>query len=231
MNIFRISGSHRLARRFIFTERTPNPLAIKFFPSSGDVTQSHADGAVISFGATGKSGADIPLVSTLLSLDGVVEVMLAPSFLTIIVSDVPDWWTLQPRIEDLVQSFFDGEDGPPSDFSRALTTISSPIVPVDGHSIPDRTVEDDIKDLIEERVRPHVQADGGDVEYHGFDFASGIVKLALVGACSSCPSSTVTMRFMIKNLLCHYIPDVKDVEPVTVPEQSDMTDSGSGWIG
>ena len=68
--------------------------------------------------------------------------------------------------------------------------------------------------LLETKIRPFVQADGGDVEFHGFAMEGGVVRLKLVGACASCPSSTVTMKFNIKNLLTHYIPEVKDVVAV-----------------
>lgn len=87
-----------------------------------------------------------------------------------------------------------------------------------------------VQDILNERVRPNLQSDGGDVEFRGFDEDTGVVRLRLVGACVGCPSSTVTMRFSIKNLLTHLVEEVKDVEQVF--DDTDVVgDQGSNWTG
>lgn len=99
---------------------------------------------------------------------------------------------------------------------------------------PEEAAEDDveviIQEILDERIRPNLQMDGGDVEYRGFDAATGTVKLRLVGACVSCPSSTVTMRFSIKNLLVHMLDEVKEVEQV-FDEEDLVPDFGESWTG
>jgi len=87
----------------------------------------------------------------------------------------------------------------------------------------DSEIVQEIKMLLEKHIKPFVQADGGDVEFAGYQ--EGVVSLRMVGACASCPSSTVTAKFMIRNLLHHYIPEVTDVESLDEPEV------GEDWIG
>ena len=82
-------------------------------------------------------------------------------------------------------------------------------------------IVDFIKSLLDTRVRPTLHVDGGDVEFVSFDLDTGVVVLRLYGACTSCPSSTMTMQFGIKNMLMHYIPEVKDVVPAEVDEEDD----------
>ncbi|KAK0603903.1 hypothetical protein LWI29_009922 [Acer saccharum] len=83
-----------------------------------------------------------------------------------------------------------------------------------------------IKELLETRIRPSVQDDGGDIVYRGFDLESGIVKLQMQGACSGCPSSSVTLKSGIENMLMHYIPEVKGVEQELDAEDEDATVAG-----
>ncbi|KAK9126413.1 hypothetical protein Scep_015259 [Stephania cephalantha] len=80
-----------------------------------------------------------------------------------------------------------------------------------------------IKELLETRIRPAVQDDGGDIVYHGFDPETGIVKLKMQGACSGCPSSSVTLKSGIENMLMHYVPEVKGVEQELDDEEEDAT--------
>ncbi|GBG31102.1 NFU1 iron-sulfur cluster scaffold-like, mitochondrial [Hondaea fermentalgiana] len=94
----------------------------------------------------------------------------------------------------------------------------------------DDEVESLIKEILDERIRPNLLMDGGDVEYRGFDAETGTVKLRLVGACVSCPSSTVTLRFSVKNLLVHMIDEVREVEQV-FDEEDLVSDYGESWTG
>jgi len=103
--------------------------------------------------------------------------------------------------------------------------------------VSDTTVLDDdnevvatIKELIESRVRPSVQEDGGDIFYMGFDEITGIVKVRLAGSCVGCPSSAVTLRNGVENMLMHYIPEVKGIEDVTMTEVESSANSSSSDI-
>ena len=78
-----------------------------------------------------------------------------------------------------------------------------------------------VKELLETRIRPFVNEDGGDIVFVGFDEASGLVRLSLIGACASCPSSTVTLRHGVENMLKHYIPEVAGVESVDAEDVGD----------
>jgi Fe-S cluster biogenesis protein NfuA len=88
----------------------------------------------------------------------------------------------------------------------------------------------EIEDILDEKVRPNLQSDGGDVQVRGFDKSKGILQLRLLGACRSCPSATVTLRFMIRNLLVHHFEEITDVEQVW--DQGDLVqDKGIDWTG
>lgn len=145
-----------------------------------------------------------PLARNLFRIDGVTGVMFGPDFITVTkTDDEVDWPVLKPDIFASIMDFFASnvpiltEDQPASD-----TAIDAD---------DDETVAM-IKELLDTRIRPTVQEDGGDIIFKGFQ--EGIVKLKLQGACSSCPSSIVTLKNGIENMMQFYVPEVVAVEQV-----------------
>lgn len=183
---------------FIQVQETPNPNSLKFVPGvqvldSGTVNFSNSQAAFCS-----------PLARSLFRIQGVTGVMFGPDFITVTkTDDEVDWPVLKPDIFASIMDFFASnvpiltEDQPASD-----TAIADD---------DDETVAM-IKELLETRIRPTVQEDGGDIIFKGFH--DGVVKLKLQGACSSCPSSIVTLKSGIENMMQFYIPEVVAVEQV-----------------
>lgn len=182
---------------FIQTEATPNPATLKFIPGrrvmpTGTVDYRDAAGASAS-----------PLAANIFEVEGVTGVFLGPDFIAVTKGDV-EWAHVKPAILGAIMDHFtsgrplmlDGEAG--SDHATQ-----------DG---PDSAIVEQIKELLDTRVRPAVAQDGGDITFHGFD--KGVVYVTMRGACSGCPSSTMTLKAGIENLLRHYIPDVTEVRPV-----------------
>ncbi|TNN55583.1 NFU1 iron-sulfur cluster scaffold, mitochondrial [Liparis tanakae] len=141
----------------------------------------------------------------LFRIDGVKSVFLGPDFITISRSDENmEWKVIKPDVFAAIMDFF---------------TSGLPVVNEDSEPSADTAPSDDddevvsmIKELLDTRIRPTVQEDGGDVVYRGFE--DGIVKLKLMGACTSCPSSMVTLKSGIQNMLQFYVPEVESVEQV-----------------
>jgi Fe-S cluster biogenesis protein NfuA len=150
--------------------------------------------------------ADSQLAAAIFKVKGVNEVMLAARHVTVTKESRLSWDILQPNLELVISQFY----------AAGLTAVREGVVeraePVDK---PDPgSLEAQICELLEERVRPFVQQDGGDVEFHRFDHEDGTMYVRMHGACSGCPKSNVTLQVGIKNMMQHYIPEVKDVVPV-----------------
>eukprot|EP01135_Chromosphaera_perkinsii_P011047 Nk52_evm6s2325 gene=Nk52_evmTU6s2325 len=146
-----------------------------------------------------------PLAVALFRLEGVNRVFLTEEYVTVTVSDEDAWKSLTPHI---YATFMDW-------FASNMPLLTEERIKPSGNDI---TEEDDdivalIKELLETRIRPFVQEDGGDIEFKRFD-ENGIVHLQLQGACSSCSSSEATLKGGVENMLTHYIPEVKGVEQV-----------------
>lgn len=147
-----------------------------------------------------------PLAKKLFQIDGVRGVFFGPDFVTITKDQDAVWQLMKPDIYSAIMDFF--ASGQP-----IIAEAGS-----DGAAIPSDTMihEDDsetvqmIKELLDTRIRPSIQDDGGDIEYRGFE--NGVVKLKLKGACRTCDSSTVTLKNGIENMLKHYVPEVLEVE-------------------
>lgn len=182
---------------FIQTEETPNPASLKFLPGCEVMTRGVAD--FRDAGAAQKS----PLALRLFALPGVAGVFLGRDFVTVTKQDGTNWDALKTRILGALMQHFstgqavmEGEDETPA---AAQTNDDDPIVR-------------QIKELLETRVRPVVAGDGGDIAFHGFD--NGVVYLEMRGACAGCPSSTMTLKGGIENLLRHFVPEVTEVRAV-----------------
>ncbi|TPX35723.1 hypothetical protein SmJEL517_g01998 [Synchytrium microbalum] len=187
---------------FIQTEPTPNAHSLKFKPGVPVLSDSSSTLEYTS-GRDAKSSS--PLAFKIFQIDGVKGVMLGRDFITISKDEDTPWQLMKPDIYASIMDFFtsgrqvleDGFVGGPSD---------TEILPEDSEVVAM------IKELLDTRIRPTIQDDGGDVEYKGFD--NGIVKLKLKGSCRTCDSSVVTLKNGIENMLMHYVPEVEGVEQV-----------------
>ena len=186
---------------FIQTESTPNPATLKFLPG-----QTVLKTGTIDFPDASTSGQS-PLAGGIFAVDGVTGVFLGTDFITVTKAETADWDHIKPAILGAVMEHF--QSGQPVLAQDA--EISSAHASHDG---PDEEIVGQIKDLLDSRVRPAVAQDGGDITFHGFD--RGVVYLHMKGACAGCPSSTLTLKMGIENLLRHYIPEVTEVRPVAV---------------
>lgn len=183
---------------FIQTQDTPNPNSLKFIPGK-EVLESRT----MEF-STPAAAFCSPLARQLFKIEGVKSVFFGPDFITITKeSEDLDWNLLKPDIYATIMDFF--ASGLPVVTEEAPRTDTAA-------SEEDDEVVLMIKELLDTRIRPTVQEDGGDVIYKGFE--DGIVQLKLQGSCTSCPSSIITLKNGIQNMLQFYIPEVEGVEQV-----------------
>ncbi|NWY64945.1 NFU1 protein, partial [Erithacus rubecula] len=183
---------------FIQTQDTPNPNSLKFIPGR-EVLESRT----MEF-STPAAAYCSPLARQLFRIEGVKSVFFGPDFITITKeSEDLDWNLLKPDIYAAIMDFF--ASGLPVVTDEAPRTDTAA-------SEEDDEVVLMIKELLDTRIRPTVQEDGGDVIYKGFE--DGIVQLKLQGSCTSCPSSIITLKNGIQNMLQFYIPEVEGVEQV-----------------
>lgn len=182
---------------FIQTEQTPNPATIKFLPGVQVLASGSAD-----FQSKEAAAGVSPLAERLFGLQGVIGVFLGEDFVSVSKSDDTDWSMLKSMVLGVMMEH--------------LSTGQH--VMVEGASKSNAVSNDDdeiviqIKQLLEERVRPAVMQDGGDIVFERFE--DGIVYLEMQGACAGCPSSTMTLKAGIENMLRHYVPEVEEVRPV-----------------
>jgi NFU1 iron-sulfur cluster scaffold homolog, mitochondrial len=175
---------------FVQTEITPNPNSLKFLP--GKNVSNHG-----SFEVNKKEETNNELLRNLLSINGVEGIFLGKDFISINKYDDVSWDEIKHIVISLINDFYlSGKE-----------------------SVIEKSLNEDIKDLkeielkiikiLDEKIRPAVAKDGGDIKFK--EFKDGIVKVQLQGSCSGCPSSTMTLKQGVQNLLCHYLPEVKEV--------------------
>ncbi len=186
---------------FIETEQTPNPATLKFLPGKAVMA-----GGTAEFTDPEAAGRASPLASRLFGVEGVTGVYLGADFVSVSKAEGQDWHRLKPAVLGAIMEHY--LSGDPVVDSAALAADSGKAGPTGEE---DETVRR-IRELIDTRVRPAVARDGGDIVYHGFE--RGIVYLTMHGACSGCPSSIVTLRNGIENLLRYYVPEVVEVRAV-----------------
>lgn len=187
---------------FIQTESTPNPATLKFLPGR----EVMGEGAVADFPDPAAAKRS-PLAEALFAVPGVARVFFGSDFISVTKGSV-DWKHLKaPVLAAIMDHFASGL--PVMGRSEAEETEDSEIY---GEGDPEVVAQ--IRELIETRVRPAVAQDGGDIIYKGFDGGSGIVFLHLQGSCAGCPSSVMTLKNGIENMLRHYVPEVTAVEAV-----------------
>lgn len=186
---------------FIQTAETPNPNGLKFFP---DRTVLEAEnGTSADYRNLGQAAAS-PLAKALFRVPHVDGVFLGSDFITITKPDASEWDDMKLDVFAAITEFF---------------ATGQPVVDADYEATSDTAINADdsevvqmVKELLEQRVRPAVQEDGGDIFFHGFDEQTGIVQLKLAGSCAGCPSSSETLKHGVENMLMHYIPEVTAVE-------------------
>jgi len=183
---------------FIQTQPTPNPRSLKFLPGK-PVLPAGSD--TLDFQSFKAAQQQSPLAAALFAIDGVTGVFLGSDFVTVSTKEGTDWLVTKPSVFAAISDFY--ASGKPVVLEKAPSTDTT------------ITEEDDeivsmIKELIETRIRPSVQDDGGDIIFRGFH--NGIVRLQMQGSCVGCPSSSVTLKNGIENMLMHYVPEVEGVE-------------------
>ncbi len=183
---------------FIQTESTPNPATLKFLPGQTVLELGTADFPSVE--AAQKS----PLARRIFAAGGVTGVFFGTDFVTVTKAEATVWDHVKPAILGAIMEHY--QSGAP--VLEGEQTASGH----KGHDGPDGDIVRQIKELLDTRVRPAVAQDGGDITFHGFD--RGVVYLHMQGACAGCPSSTLTLKMGIENLLRHYIPEVLEVRPV-----------------
>ena len=183
---------------FIQTVETPNPATLKFLPGQtvlGTGTANFSEGENVERS---------PLAKKLFDVEGVTGVFLGSDFITITKKEDVVWEHIKPALLGTIMDFLQSGEEILNEDSRDL--------PHEIHEGPDTEIVKKITDLLDTRVRPAVAQDGGDITFQSFE--EGIVYLHMQGACAGCPSSTMTLKMGIENLLKHYIPEVTEVRPV-----------------
>lgn len=183
---------------FIQTESTPNPATLKFLPGQNVLEVGTAD--FPSVDAAAKS----PLANRIFAVEGVTGVFFGIDFVTVTKADAVEWDHIKPAILGAIMEHYQS-GAPVIEGEQAASGHAE-------HTGEDGEIVTQIKELLDTRVRPAVAQDGGDITFHGFD--RGVVYLHMQGACAGCPSSTLTLKMGIENLLRHYIPEVVEVRPV-----------------
>ena len=187
---------------YIQTENTPNPNSMKFLPGQEVLPESQGTGMFFS-SITDKQTKNSPFAIKLFQIPGVKGVFFGKDFITITKEHTFSWNVINPIIFSAVFDFL--SSGKPvvngSDVVTDTTVLET-----------DDEIVATIKELLETRIRPAVQEDGGDIFYVDFDVPTGVVKVRLAGSCVGCPSSSVTLRNGVEKMLMHYIPEVKGIE-------------------
>ncbi len=178
---------------FVQSEFTPNPNSIKFLP--GKIVSKSG-----SFEITKKDETNNELIKNLFSVSGVESIFLGKDFISVNKQDDVEWVEIKHIIVSLINDFY--STGKEYVVEKNLKESSENL----------EEIELRIIKILDQKIRPAVARDGGDIKFK--EFKDGIVKVQLQGSCSGCPSSTMTLKRGVQNLLCHYIPEIKSVEAV-----------------
>ncbi|KAK9317559.1 scaffold protein Nfu/NifU N terminal-domain-containing protein [Lipomyces starkeyi] len=191
---------------FIQTANTPNQDALKFIPSTNILPLGSR---TVEF-VNGREAHSSPLARKLFAVDGVRSVMFGSDFITIEKDPFVSWAVLKPEVFSLLTEYLSSG----AKIMLEETTMNEDTMPKEG----DSEMVSMIKELIDTRIRPAIQEDGGDVEYKGLT-DDGVVQLKLRGACRTCDSSSVTLKNGIEAMLMHYVDGVNGIEQVLDPEE------------
>ena len=191
-----------IAGMFIETETTPNPATLKFLPGQRVMPSGTRD-----FASPEEAEAS-PLAQALFDTGEVTGVFFGGDFVSVTAGPGADWGQLKPQVVAVLLDHFVSQAPLFAGSGNGIVVPGEDDVDV-GDDPADAEIVEQIKELIETRVRPAVANDGGDIRYRGF--RDGVVYLAMQGACSGCPSSTATLKQGIEGLLKHYVPEVTEV--------------------
>ena len=175
---------------FVQTEVTPNPNSLKFLP--GKIVSNSGP-----YEITNKEDMNNELVRNILSINGVVGIFLGQDFISVNKNENIKWDEIKHIVISLINDFY-------SDGKEFVIDEN-----IKKENLDLSEIEAKIVKILEEKIRPAVARDGGDIKFK--EFKDGIVKVQLQGSCSGCPSSTMTLKQGVQNLLCHYLPEVKEV--------------------
>ncbi len=178
---------------FVQTEVTPNPNSLKFLPGK-KVSNSG------SYEITKKDNIKNELVRNILSVNGVEGVFLGEDFISVNKNDLIEWDEIKHIVISFINDFYSDKKEFVIDENLEKQKPSL------------NKIEQKIVKILDQKIRPAVARDGGDIKF--MEFKNGIVKVQLQGSCSGCPSSTMTLKQGVQNLLCHYLPEVKEVVSV-----------------
>jgi Fe-S cluster biogenesis protein NfuA len=175
---------------FVQTQITPNPNSLKFLP--GKIVSNCG-----SFEITKKDNVTNELIRNILSINGVEGIFLSKDFISINKYDETSWDDIKHIVISLINDFY--ASGKEFVINKDLNETNKDL----------NELEKKIVQILEQKIRPAVAKDGGDIKFK--EFKDGVVKVQLQGSCSGCPSSTMTLKQGVQNLLCHYLPEVKEV--------------------
>ena len=175
---------------FVQTEITPNPNSLKFIPGK-NVSNSG------SFEVTKKDNVNNDLIRNILSINGVEGIFLSKDFISVNKDNENSWDDIKHIVISHINEFY----------ATGKKFIIDKDLDEQSESLDE--IEKRIVQLLEEKIRPAIARDGGDIKFK--EFKDGVVKVQLQGSCSGCPSSTMTLKQGVQNLLCHYVPEVKEV--------------------
>ena len=184
----------------IYTENTPNPNAIKFLSE-----KTFSEVGVVEFQKKDIKNIRNNFIKNLLDFDGVELVLVSKKFISVKKNEKIDWESLKPSIISLINDHFQKNKIPI--LSKTTDTSS-----VEKKENKDDSIVKQIKEVLDTKIRPAVSRDGGDINFVSFE--NGKVKVELRGSCSGCPSSMMTLKNGVQNLLRHYVKDVTDVEAI-----------------
>ena len=179
---------------FVQIESTPNPNSLKFLPGK-KVSNSG------SYEITNKDDVQNELVSNILLIDGVEGIFLGEDFISVNKHDKIVWEEIKHIVISLINDFYSSGNDYVIDKTQSEEEKKN-----------FKEIEKKIIKILDQKIRPAVAKDGGDIKFK--EFKNGIVKVQLQGSCSGCPSSKMTLKQGVQNLLCHYIPEIKEVEAI-----------------
>tara|TARA_B100001121_G_scaffold110574_1_gene97380 strand:+ start:448 stop:987 length:540 start_codon:yes stop_codon:yes gene_type:complete len=175
---------------FVQTEATPNPNSLKFLP--GKIVSNSGP-----YEITNKDDIQNQLVRNILSINGVEGIFLGQDFISVNKNENVKWDEIKHIVISLINDFY--SDGKEFVIDKNIKEEDTDL----------SEIEEKIVKILEQKIRPAVAKDGGDIKFK--EFKDGVVKVQLQGSCSGCPSSTMTLKQGVQNLLCHYLPEVKEV--------------------
>jgi Fe-S cluster biogenesis protein NfuA len=175
---------------FVQTEATPNPNSLKFLPGK-NVSNSGP------YEITNKDQMNNDLLRNILSVNGVESIFLGKDFISVNKSEQSKWDEIKHIVISFINDFY----------SNGKEFVIDENIKEDVTNLNE--IEEKIVKILDQKIRPAVARDGGDIKFK--EFKDGVVKVQLQGSCSGCPSSTMTLKQGVQNLLCHYLPEVKEV--------------------